>query len=143
MVESSNGSLASPEQSAVDDDAGTFPAAPAFDPVVRRALMILAVLAVLAAADVAAAVLVPFCFAVVLAAILSPLVLRIHRLGMPLWLGAVTALTMPFLALAAAIHFLVPETQVWRHRLPLFFRSLELQLDGLMRSLSDARDIAR
>lgn len=113
------------------------------DPVVRRSLLILAVLAVLAAAGAARAVLIPMTIAVVFAAILAPFAGALRRLYAPAFLAAAIAVLAPLGALATAGYLMMPGAEVWRYRLPLFIQSVELKLDGLFDSLSEARDLAR
>jgi predicted PurR-regulated permease PerM len=113
------------------------------DPAVRRSLVVLAVLAALAAAYVAQAVLVPLSFAVVFAAILAPFAAGLRRLRLPAFLAAAVAVAVPLAAVAGAVYLLMPGAEVWRYRLPLFIQTVELKLDGLTDSLSEAREIAR
>lgn len=116
---------------------------PSADPVVRRCLVVLTVLAVLAAAWVAGPLLIPFTFAVVFAAILSPIAVRLRRVRVPHVVAALVAVAAPLAAIALAAWFLTPRTEVWRYRLPLFIRTIELKIDGLRDSLAEAREVAR
>jgi len=111
--------------------------------VVRRCLILLTVLAILAAAWVARPLLVPFTFAIVLAAVLSPIAVQLRRLRVPIIVAAITAVAAPLAAIALVIWFLTPRTEVWRYRLPLFIRTVELKIDGLRESFAEAREVAR
>lgn len=113
------------------------------DSVVRNCLLVLAVLAVLAAASVAQAVLVPFMFAVVFAAILSPLTEGLRMLRVPAFVGAALVVLTPLVAIGWLVQTLLPQVAVWRHRLPIFIQSIELKLGAVKRSLTEAREIAR
>jgi predicted PurR-regulated permease PerM len=111
--------------------------------VVRRCLVVLTVLAVLTAAHVGQALLVPFSFAVVFTAVLSPLASRLRQIGMPGILAALVAVATPLLAIGTAIVLLMPRSELWRYRVPVFLQSIEPKIDGLLGSLNEARDLAR
>lgn len=119
------------------------PPSPPPDPVVRRCLVLLTVLATLAAAWAARPLLVPFTFAVVFAAVLSPIAVWLRRLRVPNIVAAVSAVAAPLAAIALVAWFLTPRTEVWRYRLPLFIRTVELKIDGLRDSFAEAREVAR
>lgn len=138
-----SGAANTPPGNAGSRERGGFSLTPAGDPVVRLCLIVLTVLALLAAAYVGRALLVPFSFAVVFTAVLSPIAARLRRIGLPAIVAAVTTIAVPLIAVGAPVVMLTPRWEVWRYRLPVFIRSIEPKIDGLLGSLNEARDLAR
>lgn len=107
------------------------------------AVIVLAVLALLTAAQIAQDVLIPVAIAVLLALLLRPLMRRMHGLRVPRLFSALVLITLAALLFVGGIYFLAGQAQYWLAQAPQTIRRVGDLLPKQSGPFDDFRDTTR